>query len=170
MQKIKAGLPALRKLSARQTLICIGVAVLIALILILCISINMRTHIQREYTAVRNEIGESLYSNLYMLIQTFDMVSVPNADVQNSILPRMREYFVASTTLNDLINRAYGAKYAVLSASEITDVENAFTAYDRAYQNGTSTDLAQTDMQSCVTMIREKLTSRFSEGVLKAAR
>ena len=33
MQKIKAGLPALRKLSARQTLICIGVAVLIALML-----------------------------------------------------------------------------------------------------------------------------------------
>ena len=170
MQRIKAKLPALRKLTARELLACAGIVLLVALVVILCISINMRAHIQSEYTAVRNEIGESLYSNLYMLMQTFDMSSVPNADMENAILPQMREYFIASTTLNDVLNRAYGERYAVLSANDISSLDNAFNAYESAFEAGSSTDLAKTDMQNCMSMVRELLTSRFSEGTLKAAR
>lgn len=170
MQKQRAHLPTFRKLSGREMLVCAGIILLVVLIVVLCISINMRTHIQREYTAVRDKMGESLYSNLYMMIQTFDMVSVPNADVQNSILPQMEHYYIASTTINDLLTQTYGQKYAVLSSSDISSLNNAFTSYKTAFQEGSSTDLAYTDMQNCMSMLRELLTSRFSEGVLKAAR
>lgn len=170
MEKAKAKLPSFRKLSRREALICTGIILLVVLIVTLCISINMRAHIQREYTSVRNEIGESLYSYLHMLMQTFDMTSVPNADVQNGILPQMREYYIASTTLNSILNNAYGEKYAVLTPSNVTALENAFAAYDNAFQAGAATDLAQTDMKNCMSMVRELLVSRFSEGMLKATR
>lgn len=170
MQKTKAKMPAFRKLTTRETLIAAGIAVLIALIAILCISINMRAHIQDEYASVRNKIGESLYSNMYMMMQTFDMTSVPSADVQNAIIPQMEDYFVASTTLNDVLSNAYGQKYTVLTADHTTALKNAFSAYEKAFAEGSSTDLAYADMLNCMEMVRELLACRFSEGVLKPMR
>ena len=127
-------------------------------------------HIQNEYASARNTFGEALYSNMYMLMQTFAMSSVPNADMQNAILPQMKEYFIASTTLNDAIAGAYGEKYRVLSPENIASIESTFAAYESAFLNGSSTDLAQTNMTSCMDAIRQLLTSRFSEGVLKPLR
>ena len=170
MEKTKAKMPSLRRLSKHQALVCACVILLIALLSISCISINMRSHIQSEYAAVRNGFGEALYSNLYMLMQTFDMASVPNADMQNAILPQMKEYYIASTALNDAIIKAYGEKYRVLSTDTITAIDKAFDAYSTAFLNGTATDLAKADMQACMDTIRSLLSSRFSEGVLKALR
>lgn len=171
MEKSKTGLRAISALSGRAKAVLAALVILLAvLIAALCISNGMRARMQREYTAVRNQIGEALYSNLYILMQTFDMTGVPNADVQNAILPQMKNYFTASTTLNSLLGQAYGSKYTVLTDADINDVNNAFAAYETAYRNGTSTDLAQSDMQLCMGRIKELLNSRFSEGGLKPAR
>jgi len=170
MQKIKAKLPAFRRLTTREALIGAGVVVLILMIAFLCISINMRAHIQNEYASARNTFGEALYSNMYMLMQTFDMASVPNADMQNGILPQMKEYFVASNVLNDAIANAYGEKFRVISHENIASIDSAFSAYESAFLNGSSTDLAHTNMTSCMDAIRQLLSSRFSEGVLKPLR
>ena len=163
-------MPSLRGLTKRQALVCGSVILLIVLVALLCISINMRSHIQNEYANVRNELGESLYSNMYMLMQTFDMSNVPNADMQNAILPQMKEYYIASTTLNEAIIKAYGEKYRVLSTENIAAIDNAFDAYETAFREGAATDLVKTNMQTCMDAIRSLLSSRFSEGVLKAAR
>lgn len=170
MEKTKAKLPVIGRLGAKKILMIAGIAAIVALIILLCISINMRAHIQSEYASVRNQIGESLYSNMYMMMQTFDMTSVPNADIQNAIIPQMEDYFVASTTLNDLLSNAYGQKYVVMTSDHVSALQNAFAAYDKAFASGASTDLAYADMQSCMEMVRELLTGRFSEGVLKPLR
>lgn len=170
MQKTRAKMPSIRRITARQALVCGCIILLIVLVSLLCISINMRSHIQSEYAVARNKLGEALYSNLYMLMQTFDMSGVPNADMQNAILPQMKEYYIASTTLNDAVLKAYGEKYRVLSMDNIADLDKAFEAYETAFRDGAATDLAKTNMQSCMDMIRSLLSSRFSEGVLKAAR
>ena len=130
----------------------------------------MRANIQRDYTAARDQAGEALYSNLYMLMQTFDMTSVPNADVQNAVLPQMREYFTASVTLNSLLGQTYGPKYSVLTDSDVNDITNAFAAYDTAYRSGASADLAQSNMRLCMDRVRELLDSRYSGGTLRPAR
>ena len=74
------------------------------------------------------------------------------------------------TTLNNLIGQTYGSRYAVLSESDINDLTSAFTSYEAAYKNNTSTDLAQSNMQLCMDRIKELLNSRYSQGVLKAGR
>lgn len=171
MEHVKSDLRGFSALSARKKAILVGCAALIlALLIALCISINMRSNIQAEYAKARNAAGEALYSNLYILMQTFDMTSVPNTDVQNVILPQMREYYIASATLNSLITETYGPRYTVLTETDISNLTAAFTAYEAAYRNNAPTDLAQSNMRACMERVKELLNTRYSQGVLRAGR
>lgn len=171
MESLKSELRGFSGLDARKKAIVIAaVALIVALIIALCISIGMRSNIQREYTAARNQAGSALYDNLFILMQTFDSTAVPNIDVRNAILPQMRNYYIASVTLNSLLGQTYGPRYAVLNEADIESLTNAFTAYEAAYQSNTSTDLARADMQLCMDRIKELLNTRYSQGVLKAGR
>ena len=151
-------------------LIIQSAALLVAVIVITCISINIRVNMQRDYDAVRNRMSEALYSNLNMLTQTFDMTSVPNADVKNSILPQMKNYFSAAITLNELIVNTYGQRYQLLTDSDVSALRIAFNSYDAAFRADAPTDLAQADMQSCMDRVRSLLSSRFSDGNLRTTR
>ena len=171
MEKIKAALPNFSEMTHREkTLLIVGGALLLALLAVTCISINIRVNMQHEYTSVRSRIGESLYSNLYMLTQTFDMTTVPNADVKNSVLPQMKNYFVAATTLNEALVNSFGQRYQVLTDADISTLRSTFSAYDAAFRSDAPTDLVQADMKTCMDRIRELLNSRFSEGILRAGR
>ena len=171
MEQVKEEMRAVSPIGTRRKAIAIAaLAVIVALLVALCISIGMRSNIQRQYVAARNQAGEALYSNLYILMQTFDMTAVPNTDVRGVILPQMRDYYIASITLNNLLSKTYGPRYAVLSEADINNLTSAFTGYEAAYTNNTSTDLAQSNMQLCMDRIKELLNSRYSQGVLKAGR
>lgn len=171
MEKIRAHMPALSELNRRErALLSVCIALLVAILAITCISINIRSNMQREYSEVRNQIGASLYSNLYMLTQTFDMTSVPNADIKNAVIPQMKNYFIASTTLNDQLTNLYGQRYQVLSDADVSTLRAAFNAYDAAFRSDAPTDLVQADMQLCMDRVKELLNSRYSEGILRAAR
>ena len=171
MEKIKAKLPELAALNQREkALLCVIAGLVVALIVVTCISINIRLNMQQEYTEVRDKLGESLYSHLYMLTQTFDMTAVPNADVRNSIIPQMKNYFIAATTLNEQLANSFGPRYQVLTDSDISTIRTTFNAYDAAFRSDAPTDLAQADMQACIQRVRELLNSRYNEGILKAGR
>ena len=171
MDKMKSSFQGFSALSTRnKAIIVAALAVILALLIALCISIGMRANIQREYTATRDQAGQMLYDNLFILMQTFDSTAVPNIDVRNNILPQMRDYYIASVTLNNLIGQTYGSRNAVLSESDINDLTSAFTSYETAYKNNTSTDLAQSNMQLCMDRVKELLNTRYSQGVLKAGR
>ena len=171
MESLKSGMRGFSGLDTRRKAIFVAALVLVAVLLAaLCISIGMRANIQREYTAARNQAGVALYDNLFILMQTFDSTAVPNIDVRNAILPQMRDYYIASITLNNLLGATYGSKYAVLSDADINSLTSAFTGYEAAYRNNTSTDLARSDMQACMNRVQELLNTRYSQGVLKPAR
>lgn len=171
MEKIRAHVPALSELNRREkALLSICAALLAAILVITCISINIRSNMQREYSDVRNQIGSALYSNLYMLTQTFDMTSVPNADIKNAVIPQMKNYFIAATTLNEQLNNIYGSRYQVLTDADVSTLRATFSAYDAAFRSDAPTDLVQADMQLCMERIKELLGARYSEGILRAAR
>lgn len=154
----------------RRALECAALGVIVALIVALCITSNARANMHREYAAVRDRAGANLYSNLNLMTQTFDMVDVPTADVQNAILPQMKELFHAAVALNQLLSQAYSSRYALLSDADIASVESAFDAYDEAYRTESSTDLARSNMQACMSRVRELLSTRYVSGVLKPTR
>ena len=119
MESLKSEIRGFSGLDARKKVIVIvTLAAILALIIALCISIGIRANIQREYTAARNQAGAALYDNLFILMQTFDSTAVPNIDVRNAILPQMRNYYIASITLNNLLGQTYGARYAVLNEAD----------------------------------------------------
>lgn len=171
MERMKSEIRGFSGLDTRRKALVIAALALVAvLIFALCISIGMRANIQREYTAARDQAGSALYDNLFILMQTFDSTAVPNIDVQGTILPQMRSYYVASITLNSLLGQTYGPRYAVLNEEDLQSLTNAFTAYETAYRNNASTDLARADMQLCMDRIKELLNTRYSQGVLKPGR
>lgn len=171
MENIKAGIRAFSAMSVRRKAVIFAVAALVAaLVIVLCISIGMRSNMQRQYAKARNQTGQALYDNLFILMQSFDSTAVPNIDVQNNILPQMRNYYIASITLNNLLIQNYGAKYAVLTETDISNLTSAFTAYETAFRNNASTDLARSNMQQCMDRVKELLNSRYSQGVLKEGR
>ena len=85
-------------------------------------------------------------------------------------LPQMEELFHSAVALNDLLGEAYSPKYKVLSDSDVSTVRSAFTAYESAFKDGTSTDLAQSNMKSAMSRVRELLDSRYASGVLRPLR
>ena len=171
MESLKSGIRGFSALDARKKAIVVAALILIVvLIASLCISITIRANIQHAYTSARDNTGSALYDNLFILMQTFDSTAVPNIDVRNAILPQMRNYYVASITLNSLLAQTYGTQYAVLSEADINNLTNAFTAYEAAYQNNVSTDLARADMQLCMDRVKDLLNSRYSQGILQPRR
>ena len=140
---------------------------MILLLAALCISVVMRSNIQAKYTQARNETGEELYTQLYMLCQTFDQVSVPGQDIENVVIPLMEDYYLAAQTANNVMGNAFGVRYSVLSQDDIDSLDRAFEAYDAAFRGGKTTEEAQAAMQDCMNMIRTHLESRFIDGLVQ---
>lgn len=140
----------------------------LVLVIMLCINISMRANIQSEYTKIRSELGDSIYTELYIMCQTFDQVSVPGVDVQYELLPTMKDCFLAARTLNTALSNGFGEKYSVLSAEDESAVDAAFSQYDTAFKTGKSTDDAQTAMLACVERIRAILETKYPGGSLIA--
>ncbi|MEE1200900.1 MAG: hypothetical protein U0L09_09630 [Christensenellales bacterium] len=141
-----------------RKLVTLSVAViLIVLIAALCIISGSRAHIQSEYAKARNELTELLYTELYIMCQTFDQVAIPGAEIQDVIIPSMRDHYLAAQALNEALGAGFGSQNQMLDSHTLSALEAAFTAYDDAFRTGQPTDSAQNDMNLCVTAIREVL-------------
>ena len=85
MENARAGIRAFSALSPRRkAVVLITAALVLALLVGLCISIGIRSNMQRQYTAARNQAGQALYDNLFILMQSFDSTAVPNIDVSEA--------------------------------------------------------------------------------------
>ena len=171
MEKFRAKLPSFSMMTRwEKLLLVVCLALVVALIVVVCVSANIRVNMHREYTGVRNSLGESLRSDMSMMIQTFNMTTVPNAPLRDSVIPQMKNYFIAASTLNDALTQCFGPQYRVMTDADISAISNAFNAYESALRSDGPTDLAQADMLACMNRLSELLNARFSGGTLRAAR
>ena len=169
MKRKTLKMPKISALDARKRLLLAGGCAVLALLIALCITIIMRTNIQKEYTSARNEIGSELYSQVYMLCQTFDQVDVPGQDLQEGVLPAMRRYYTSAVSLNTAIASAFGSRYELLSVDDVSAFDRAFDAYDAAFRSGRSTDSSRSAMAESVGAARQLLSSRYADDRLKPA-
>lgn len=156
----------LSKIDPKKAAVATAFGVVILLVVVLCITISSRAHIHSEYTNARNEIGEVLYTELYMLCQTFDQVTVPGAEIQDVIIPAMRDCYLSGQSLNTALKNAFGNRYAVLSENDVAQMDAAFEAYDTAFRSGKPTSDAQAAMQAGIDNIRAILLARYPAGIL----
>ena len=162
----KAARPEIR-ISARTIAKIVAAVLAAAIVISLCISISCCRNIQQRYTAARNHTGEAIHQNLYMLLRKNDETSLAGANIEESILPAMHEYFLAARALNETMGDAYGANYSVLTADQVKNLEAAFDSYEAAFRSGKSTTDAQNAMNAALQPVEAILLDRYdSNGML----
>ena len=170
MEAHKAKDRGIPKISTRLILRIAAIAVAAAMVAALCISIFNTRNIQSRYTAVRNALGDEVYQNLYMMIRRGEELGLAGADVQGTVLPAMKEYFIVARAFDRCLGASYGSRYAVLSEDELSALQRAFDAYDAAFKGGRSTDEPMAQLTQTLARVSETLALRYDEaGVLKPA-
>lgn len=161
METVKAKLVEWSK--NRQIVRAAAVAggVLLALLLVTCISICMRAHIQRQYASAAEYMQEQTYQQMIEMTQLFARVDEPNVDVQHKLIPSLRAKYAAVTALNDALANGFGRKYAVLSEEQLQSFETAFEEYTSAYREGMATGLARDDMAECIAGVQAMIEERY---------
>ena len=157
IEKVKAWL---KNKGIEQAAVILG-ASLLCLILVACISIGIHSNMQKKYAAAALKTQEEAYQSLIEMTQLFARVEEPNVDVQNKLIPRLKEKYAAVLALNDTLIEGFGEKYAVLDAQQIAAFDTAFGEYDDAYRKGMATGLAQDDMAVCIAGVQEMIDERY---------
>lgn len=149
------------KLNARVVFPCAAALIALVLIVLVCIFAGNATNMRNEYAMARNSLGEDLYRNLRLFTRSYDGVTLAGADVEGSILPSMRDYYLAAVTLDDAIATAYGQRYLLLDETTREAITNAFEAFDNAFAQGRSTSDAVSNMSACVQGVDQLLNTRY---------
>lgn len=136
-------------------------AVVLALVLITCISVFMRMHIQGKYSSAAVQMQEQTYQALVNMTELFSRVEEPNVDVQNKLIPLLKGEYSTVVSLNSALADNFGKRYAVLSKKQIEAFDAAFAEYEEAYRIGNATGLAQDDMAACLAEVQEMIDDRY---------
>ena len=159
---------------ARISLKTIGVTALAlaaaVLLIWVCISTSNASNMRRKYAETRRTIGDMLYGSLDMMAREYDGASLMGADVEGSIIPSMRNYYIQSKALNNAIAGAYGQEYQVMDGNLISELDQAFSAYDDAFKAGRSTDTAATLMTTALIHVRDTLDHHYDSNTQLMAR
>ncbi len=149
------------RLSTRTILRIAAIAIAALLLIGFCISISLYNNMQGRYTNARNELGDAVYQNLYMMRHKGDELSLAGADVQGSVLPTMKEYFVIARAMDDALHEIYGNRYTVMRADQLNALQAAYDAYDAAFKGGRDTTAARDQLLAALGQVDQLLTERF---------
>lgn len=132
------------------------------LILVLCIVIIMHTNIQRKYADAAERMQEQAYQNLANMTQLFAHVKDENVDVQNKLIPALKEQYASVASLNEALISGYGRNRAVLTEEQTQAFDAAFGEYVEAYKEGGATGLAEADMAACIADAQAMIDKRYA--------
>lgn len=139
-------------------------AFLIGVVIWACISASDASNMREKYARSKEAVGESLYSAAYMMALKYDDAALAGANVEDEILPTMKTYYAQALVLNEAIAGAFGEKYEVLSDALVSQLDQAFIAYDDAFKAGHSTDEADNLMTQAIANTRTALAGKFDEN------
>ena len=148
----------LRRIPIRYALL--GAVAVLAVAL--CISIYMRSNIQKRYSNARAQIQEQTYQGMIAMTELFSRIDDPSVDVQHKLIPGLRAEYAAVDALNTALIDGFGASSAVLSDEQTSALEAAFLEYANAYREGRATGLAQDDMTACIAEIQRMIDERYA--------
>lgn len=151
----------LRNPRKKKLMMIVGGAIAL-LILVLCIVIIMHSHIQNKYANAAEQMQEQAYQNLVSMSQLFSHVDDENVDVQNKLIPALKEQYASAASLNAALLSGYGKRYTVLSEELTQAFDAAFGEYAAAYKEGSATGLAQADMEACIAEIEKMIEKRYT--------
>lgn len=149
MDSIKANLAAITQNKRLLKRAAIVFGAVLFLVICLCISISMRSNIQKKYSAAIHRMQDAIYQNLDTMSDLFARVEDPTVDVPHKLLPEMKARYYTVAALNSILNQS-STEYAVLSDEQLEAFDAAFEQYAAANRQGSPTGLAKADMQACI--------------------
>lgn len=162
MEAIKAKLGVWAKDKALVRLAAACLAVLLILLICLCISIHMRTNIQKKYSSAVDAMQQQAYRNLSTMTQLFARVDDPNVDVRYKLIPELKAQYASASALCTVLNAYAPDSKSVLSQEELDAFDAAFDLYAEAYRSGSATGLAQADMGACIARSQELVEAFYA--------
>lgn len=161
MELIKAKIAAWtrNRKPSKATVIVLSAALL--LLVCLCISIHMRSNIQKKYSSVVHQLQEQTYQHLISMTELFARVDDPNVDVRYKLIPELKTQYTAAAALNSVLADSCSKKAAVLSDELTAAFDSAFSQYATAYRTNAATGLAEADMSACIEEIQCLITLRY---------
>ena len=151
----------MRNPKKKKVLMIVGGGVLL-LVLILCITIIMHLSIQNKYASAAAQMQEQAYQNLINMTQLFSHVRDENVDVQNKLIPALKEQYASVKSLNEALISGYGKHQAVLSEEQTQAFDAAFEEYAAAYREGRATGLAEADLSACIADMQVMIDRRYA--------
>jgi len=165
LEPIKAKLAVWTKNKALMKAAAIVFGVVLVLIICLCITIHMRSNIQKKYSAVVEQMQEQTYQNLIGMTELFARIDDPTVDVRYKLIPELKSQYTAAAAVNSVLTNACGEKKAVLSADQVAAFDAAFESFATAYRTNAATGLAQADMAACIEEVQAMITARYTPVV-----
>lgn len=161
MESIKRKAAEIPRVSHKTAAVAILAVMLAALLIWACISTSNASNMRKKYTASLSIVGEELYGAMYMMALEYEDASLAGAEVEDVIIPSMKEYYTRSLALNSALARAYGERYLVMDEALISQLDQAFGAYDDAFTTGQSTDGAAELMTSALSNVQTALAEHY---------
>lgn len=165
MEAIKAKLAVWTKNKAHVKAAAIVFGIVLILIICLCITIHMRSNIQKKYSSAVEQMQEQTYQNLIGMTELFARINDPTVDVRYKLIPEMKAQYTAATAINSVLTNACGEKKAVLSAEQVAAFDAAFESFATAYRTNAATGLAEADMAACIEEVQVMISARYTPVV-----
>lgn len=158
------------RLTLKSAAILAVAAVLVVLLIWACISTSNASNMREKYAASRQSIGEELYGVMYMMILEHEDVSLAGADPEGDVIPTMKEYYTRALALSGALANAYGDEYLVMDQTLISQLDQAFAAYDDAFTTGQYTDSAASQMNDALASVQKALEDHYDQDARLQAR
>lgn len=169
MQSIKQKAAETVRISLKTMAIAAMAVTLVALLIWACISTSNASNMREKYALARRSIGEELYGAMYMMALEYEGASLAGAEVEDVIIPAMKDYYTRALALNNALARAYGNAWLVMDDALTGQLDQAFTAYDDAFTTGQSTDGAAELMTAALSGVQGALSEHYdSDARLRA--
>ena len=149
------------KLNARVVFPCAAALIALVLIVLVCIFAGNATNMRNEYAMARNSLGEDLYRNLRLFTRSYDGVTLAGADVEGSILPSMRDYYLAGSHTGRRHRHRLRPTLSASGRNHARSHYQRFEAFDDAFAQGRSTGDAVSNMSACVQGVDQLLNTRY---------
>lgn len=159
MNAVKAKLALWSKDKWLVRLACILAALLLALLVTCCISIFMRSNIQKKYSSAIDQMQAQGYQHMTAMTELFSRIDDPDVDVRNKLIPELKSHYTGLSTVNAVLLDC-GRKHALLSPEQTAAFDAAFELYTAAYRQGSATGLARADMAACIEDVQVMVAER----------
>ena len=143
----------------RKKLYCALAAVALLVILFVCIFIAKYVNIHSQYSDSLRKAGDNLYTNLYLLTETFDSSRLLDADSLSSITA----LYEAAAASDELLSESFDYEL-VINTSLRRTFESALNDYKTALNADWPTESAHAALCGAFEELKERIAQCYDEN------